>query len=1076
MWIVRLALRRPYTFIVASLLVVLLGAVTIARMATDILPEIDVPVVSVIWTYGGVNPNDMEKRIATISERAMTTTVNDIEHIESQSMNGVSVIKVFFQPGAKVEAAVAQVTSVSQTILRILPPGIVPPLIIRYSAASVPVLQVGVSSKKLSEAELYDYGLNFVRTQLATVQGASVPLPYGGKPRQIMVDIDPDALFARGLSAADVTAAINAQNLILPAGTAKIGAREYNVELNSSPEIVKALGDLPIKQANGATVYIRDVAQVRDGFAVQTNIVRQDGQRSSLLTVLKNGGASTLDVVDRVKAALPRIQSTLPPELNLKLLFDQSIFVRAAIDGVVREALIAALLTGTMILVFLGSWRSTLIITISIPLSILCSIIALSLLGQTLNAMTLGGLALAVGILVDDATVEIENIHRNLGQGKPLKQAILDGAQQIAVPAFVSTLCICIVFVPVVFLSGAARSLFVPLGLAVVFAMLASYLLSRTLVPVLVNYLLRPEVDRYAAPHTAKGDWIWRFHEGFNRLFERLRNGYRDLLVWTLAHRGAVFGLFAAFFGGSLLLFAMLGQDFFPQVDAGQFRLHVRTPVGTRIEQTEVYFARVERAIRQTVPRGELSTIIDNIGLPVGGVNLAFSDSSTIGPSDGEILVSLKEDHGSTHDLVRRLRRRLVAEFPELTFFFQPSDIVTQILNFGLPAPIDVQVSGPPRNQQKNYPIARKLLAEIARIPGTVDVHIHQVLDSPTLRIDVDRTRASELGLSQRDVANTVLYSLSSSGQAAPNYWLNPKNGVNYLVAVQTPQYRVDSLAALQNTPVSAAGLSAPQLLSNLATIQRRTIGQVINHYNVQPVYDIYANIQDRDLGSVAAEVRSIVARYEKQLPRGSRIVVRGQVESMTTAFTSLALGLIFAIVLVYCLMVINFQSWLDPFIIISALPGALAGICWMLFITQTTVSVPSLMGAIMSIGVATANSILLVTFANDQRRHGLDATAAALAAGYTRLRPVLMTALAMIIGMLPMALGFGEGGEQNAPLGRAVIGGLLVATVTTLLFVPLVYSVLRRAQPFDPDTDEDRTLPEAASAYSLSAQSQQEE
>ncbi|UFP93761.1 efflux RND transporter permease subunit [Gloeobacter morelensis] len=1076
MWIVRLALRRPYTFIVASLLVVLLGVVTIRRMATDILPEIDVPVVSVIWAYPGVSPEDMEKRVVTVAERAYTTTVNDIEHMESQSMNGVSVIKVFFQPGAKVEAAVAQLTSISQTVLRILPPGITPPLIIRYSAASVPVLQVGIGSKTLSEQELYDYNLNFVRTQLATVQGASIPLPYGGKPRQVMIDLDPEALFARGLSATDVTAAINAQNLILPAGTAKIGEREYNVQINSSPEVLAQLADLPIREVNGSTVYIRDVAQVRDGYAVQSNVVRQDGRRSSLLTVIKNGGASTLDVVERIQAALPRIQATLPPELEVKLLFDQSVFVRAAVDGVVKEALIAALLTGTMILLFLGSWRSTLIITISIPLSILGSIVALSALGQTLNVMTLGGLALAVGILVDDATVEIENIHRNLGQGKPLQQAILDGAQQIATPAFVSTLCICIVFVPVFFLSGAARSLFVPLGMAVVFAMLASYLLSRTLVPVLVRYLLKPEVELYVAPEQTQGGWIWRIHQGFDRGFERFRGGYRGVLAWALGHRGAVFALFGGFFGLSALLYPLLGQDFFPRVDGGQFRLHVRAPAGTRIEQTEVYFARVEAAIRRMVPERELALIIDNIGLPVGGVNLAFSDSATIGAADGEILVSLEEGHTPTHRYVERLRRTLKTEFPELTFFFQPSDIVTQILNFGLPAPIDVQVSGPPRNQAENYRIARKLEREIARIPGAADVHLHQIVDSPALRVNVDRTRAAQMGLSQRDVANTLLYSLASSGQSAPNYWLNPKNGVNYLVAVQTPQYRVNSAAALENTPITAAGLSSPQLLSNLASLERRNQMQVINHYNVQPTFNVYANVQNRDLGGVASEIGAVVARAEKALPRGSRIAVRGQVESMNTAFTSLALGLVFAIVLVYCLMVVNFQSWVDPLVIIAALPGALAGICWMLFLTQTTVSVPALMGAIMAIGVATANSILLVTFANDRRHEGDDATAAALAAGYTRLRPVLMTALAMILGMLPMALGFGEGGEQNAPLGRAVIGGLLVATFTTLFFVPVVYSVLRRRPPHDPEAEDSEAAESPMRpAYSALPQQQQE-
>lgn len=1057
MWIVRLALRRPYTFVVAALLVMILGVVTLRRMATDIFPDINLPVASVIWTYTGMSPDDMEKRIVTVAERAYTTTVNDIEHIESQSMLGVSVIKIFFQPGARIEAAVAQLTATSQTITRIMPPGTVPPLIIRYSASSVPVLQLGVSGESLSEQALYDYGLNFVRTQLATVQGASIPLPYGGKPRQIMVDLNLGALQARGLSPADVSTAINSQNLILPSGTAKLGEREYNVRLNSSPDAVAALADLPVRQVGGSTVYIRDVASVRDGYAVQTNIVRQDGRRSSLLSVLKAGGASTLDVVDRIKAALPRIQSTLPPELKIGQLFDQSVFVRAALDGVLREAVIAASLTAAMILLFLGSWRSTLIVTVSIPLSILCSIIALSLLGQTLNVMTLGGLALAVGILVDDATVEIENIHRNLREGKPLTQAILDGAQQIATPALVSTLAICIVFVPVVFLTGVAQFLFVPLALAVVFAMLASYLLSRTLVPVLVRYLLKDELHLYQdGPESTRGkDIAWRIHEGFNRAFERFRDGYRNMLGWILGHRPIVFVCFGCFFVGSFVLLPFIGRDFFPAVDGGQFRLHVRAPAGTRIEETERLFGRVEQTIRRTIPAQELELILDNIGLPVGGVNLAFSDSATIGASDGEILVALKEgEHRPTGEYVERLRRTLKAEFPEAVFFFQASDIVTQILNFGLPAPIDIQIAGPGANRQRNYALARELETRVRLVAGAADVHLHQVVDAPDLRVVVDRTRAIEAGLTQRDVANSLLVSLSSSSQAAPNYWINPKNGVNYLVAVQTPQYRMDTIDALKNTPIVGAGLSAPQLLSNLATFERSESMAVINHYNVQPVYDVYANVYNRDLGAVADEIEVIVADIRSKLPRGSAIVMRGQVESMNGAFLSLGLGLIFAIVLVYCLMVVNFQSWIDPFIIITALPGALSGILWMLFVTQTTLSVPALMGSIMSIGVATANSILLVTFANEQRAEGKDALGAALAAGYTRLRPVLMTALAMILGMLPMALGFGEGGEQNAPLGRAVIGGLIVATITTLLFVPLVYSVLRRREPRELDAD----------------------
>lgn len=1046
MWIVSLALRRPYTFVVMALLMLLLGVLSIDRMSKDIFPEINIPVVTVIWTYPGMSPDEMEKRIVTICERACTTTVNDIEHIESQSLNGVSSIKIFFQPNAKIEAAVAQVTAISQTLLRIMPPGITPPLIIRYSASNVPVLQASVSSDTLSEQQLYDYGVNFIRTQLATVQGASVPLPYGGKARQIMVDIDPEALFAKGLAPSDVSAAISAQNLILPAGNAKMGEREYSVRLNSSPDTIEGLNNIPIKQVNGAMVYIRDVAHVRDGYGVQVNIVRKEGKRSTLITILKNGGASTLDIVERVKRALPRIQATLPSELKIQLLFDQSLFVRASLNGVVKEALIAACLTAAMILLFLGSWRSTFIVAISIPLSILCSVIVLNLLGQTLNIMTLGGLALAVGILVDDATVEIENIHRNLAQRKPLEEAILTGAQQIATPAFVSTLSICIVFVPVFLLTGAAQSLFVPLAMAVVFAMLASYLLSRTLVPTMVKYLLRKEIHIYQEleaheEKTASYGLIWRIHHVFNRGFEWFRVHYQDWLYWSLHHRILVSGLFVLFIIGSFALLPLIGQDFFPQVDAGQFRLHVRAPVGTRLEQTEVLFGRVEDVIRQTVPTNELELISDNIGLSAGGVNIAFSDSATVGPADGEILVALKEGkHGPTGEYVKKLRKVLKTSFPEATFFFQPSDIVSQILNFGLPSPIDIQIVG--RSQKENLEIAQQIQARVAKIVGAVDVHLHQITGSPDLLVKVDRERAEQIGLTQRDVANNLLISLSSSGQVSPNFWLNPENGVSYTVAVQTPQYKMNSISALGNTPIN--GSKGTGLLTNLATVERKNSLAVVNHYNVQPVFDIYANVQGRDLGSVADEVNKIIAEFTPKLPKGSTIIVRGQVESMRSSFIGLGSGLIFAILLVYLLMVVNFQSWLDPFIIMMALPGALSGILWALFVTQTTISVPSLMGAIMSIGVATANSILLVTFANQQRALGKTAQEAALAAGFTRLRPVMMTALAMIIGMLPMALGFGEGGEQNAPLGRAVIGGLIVATVATLFLVPIIYSVLR--------------------------------
>lgn len=1058
MWIVKLALRRPYTFVIAAILIFVLGVVTITRMATDIFPEINIPVVSVIWSYGGVSPEEMEQRIVTTSERSFTTTVNDIEHIESQSLNGVSVIKVFFQPGAKIEAAVAQLTSNTQTILRGLPPGITPPLIIRYNASNVPILQLSVSSTSLSEQELYDNGNNFLRTQLATVQGASVPLPYGGKPRQIMVDIDPQALFAKGLSATDVTTAISAQNLILPGGNAKLGDREYSVRLNSSPQVLEALNNLPIKQINGTIIYIRDVAQVHDGFAVQNNIVRRDGRRSSLLTILKSGSASTLDVVERVKARLPKIQATLPKELDLDILFDQSIFVKASIHGVLTEGLIAACLTAAMILLFLGSWRSTLIVAISIPLSILCSIIALRLIGQTLNIMTLGGLSLAVGILVDDATVEIENIHRNLGQGKPLQEAILDGAQQIAVPAFVSTLAICIVFIPIVFLTGVAQSLFMPLGMAVVFAMLASYVLSRTVVPMLAKFLLGKELHLYAEHENLgnngnghvipKKDIFWRIHERFNRQFEKFRQNYRNTLAKALNHRRVVFAMFGAFWISALVLLPFVGQDFFPQVDAGQFRLHVRAPAGTRLDRTEKIFTQVENEIRKVIPEEELEIILDNIGLPVGGVNLAFSDTATIGPGDGEILVGLKEGkHHSTWQYVKQLRQKLTAQFPELTFFFQPADIVTQILNFGLPAPIDIQVIGPAKNRRDNYKIAKQIKTKIAQIPGAVDVHLHQVVDAPELRINVDRSQAQRSGLTQRDVANNLLTSLSSSGQTSPNFWLDPIKGVSYLIAVQVPQYKLNSLEKIQNTPVSN-GSNSSQLLSNLAVVKRGKAAAVVNHYNVQPVFNIYANVQGRDLGGVASDIYKIVGQFQDKLPRGTSIIVKGQVETMNSSFLGLEVGLIFAIGLVYCLIVVNFQSWIDPFIIMMALPNALAGIVWILFVTNTTFSVPSLMGAIMSIGVATANSILLVTFANEQRLIGEKAVSAALAAGYTRLRPVLMTAGAMIMGMLPMSLGLGEGGEQNAPLGRAVIGGLLAATVATLIFVPVIYSILRRKQP----------------------------
>ena len=1052
MWIVRLALRRPYTFVVMSMVIVILGVLAIFRMPTDIFPEINIPVVSVIWSYAGISPEEMSEIVTIRCERAFTTSVNDIEHMESQSLPGLSIIKLFFHPNAKVEAAVAQLAASSQSVLHSLPAGMTPPAILRYNASSVPILQLSISSDTMNESLLYDYGYNFIRTQMATVQGASFPLPYGGRPREIMVDIDLKALYAQGLSAADVVNAINSQSLIIPSGNAKIGPNEFVVRLNSLPPSADAFNNLPIKQTNGTTVYVRDVGHVRDGYAIQTNIVRHNGNRAALLTVLKNGGASTLSIVSRIKQILPRIRSTLPAALKLKLLFDQSIFVRAAINGVLKEATIAACLTGLMILLFLGSWRSTIIVCISIPLSILTSLAVLNLMGETINVMTLGGLALAVGILVDDATVEIENIHRNLGQGKPIIKAILDGAQQIAIPAFVSTLCICIVFVPVIFLTGAARYLFTPLALAVVLAIMASYILSRTLVPTMVKYLLRAEASHYQGEsgeleETGHGLFA-NIHRGFHTRFERMRNAYHRLLGAALVHRKLVAACFGLICAACAALIPFIGTDFFPQVDAGQIRLHVRAPAGTRIEETEAYFRQVEDTIRQVIPPAELSDILDDIGLPYSGFNVALSDSATVGAFDGEILVSLKPDHASTWNYIRRLRARLNSQFPALTFFFQPADIVGQILNFGLPAPIDVQVIGPLSNTNANYALAKQVTARLARIPGAVDVHLHQVVDAPELRFNVDRTRADQLGLTQQDVANSLLISLSSNMQLAPNYWINPQNNVDYPIAVQTPEYRMTSTAELLGTPVHARASTSTQLLTNVARLERGSTPSVVNHYNVQPLYDVYANVQDRDLGSVAGEVQRALAEFNSKLPRGSYFETRGQVETMRSSFIGLGVGLVFAVILVYFVMVINFQSWLDPFIILMALPGALAGILLMLFVTQTTINVPSLMGAIMSIGVATANSILLVNFANDLRETGADSITAALEAGYTRLRPVIMTALAMIVGMLPMALGIGEGGEQNAPLGRAVIGGLLLATVATLFFVPVVYSVLRRNPP----------------------------
>ena len=1043
MWIVRLALRRPYTFIVGAILVVILGVLSILRMPTDVFPPIDIPIISLIWQYNGLSAEEMERRITTTSERGMTTTVNDIEHIESQSLNGVSVIRIFFQPGARIEAAVAQAGSMASLLARNMPPGIAPPFIIRYNASDVPVLQTAISGP-MSEQQLYDIATNQIRTRLATVRGATIPAPYGGRTRAISVDLDPAALYARGISPAEVSAAINVQNVILPAGTAKIGAREYSVRLNGSPDVVRALNDIPVKIVDGTPVYLRDVANVRDGYAVQTNIVRHNGVRGAMISALKSGQGSTIDVVRRVRAGIAAMRSQLPPELEIEFLSDQSVFVRASLASVIKEALVAATLTATLILLFLGSWRSTLIVALSIPLSILSSLIVLGAIGQTINVMTLGGLALAVGVLVDDATVGIENIHRNLVEGgKAIETAILDGAQQIAVPTFVSTLSICIVFVPVFFLTGAARSLFVPLAMAVIFAMLASYVISRTLVPTLVKYAFEREAR--LADHGASSIFE-RAHRAFEAQFVRARERYHALLAAALHHRRGVSLGFLGFSAASLLLVPLLGRDFFPTVDAGQIRVHLRAPAGTRLEETERIVAGVERTIRATIPPGAIEGILDNIGITSGSYsNLAASDNPTIGVSDGEIHIALTEERDqSTTEYVSALRRRLTSEYPDVTFFFQSADIVGQILNFGLPAPIDVQVVG--RDKVANYRIAQKLAARMQGIPGAVDVHVHQVATAPELFVNVDRVRAGQLGLTEREVASNLLISLSGSGQTAPNHWLNPANGVSYSVQVMVPQHRMSSLDAITSTPLVASG--TPQLFGNVAQIERREAFSVVNHYNVQPVFDVYANVQGRDLGAVASDVDRVIAAMTPDLPAGSSIVMRGQVASMRESFTGLQLGLLFAVVLVYLLMVVNFQSWTDPLIIIMALPGALAGIAWMLYVTQTTLSVPSLMGAIMSMGVATANSVLIVSFANEQRALGMSALEAALAAGFTRLRPVIMTASAMIIGMLPMALGWGEGGEQNAPLGRAVIGGLLFATVATLFFVPVVYSVLRAGAP----------------------------
>jgi CzcA family heavy metal efflux pump len=1018
-----------------ALVIILLTPITILRTPTDIFPDIDIPVVSVVWFYAGMSPQDMADRIVANSERGITTTVNDIEHMESQSVYGLGVIKVFFRPGTNVQGAIAQITAIGQTTVRQLPVGTTPPLIISYSASTTPIIQLGLSSKTLPEQQLFDLGQNFLRNFLATVPGAATPFPYGGKVRQIQVDLDLPKLQSYGLAPNDIVNAVNAQNLILPTGTIKLGPLEYNVEMNGTPQTIAELNDLPVKTANGSTLYMRDVAHIRDGFAPQTNIVRQDGNRGALMSIYKNGSASTLQIVAGIKNIVALAAQSLPPELKVTALFDQSLFVRASIEGVLREGLIAAALTAVMILIFLGDWRPTIVISISIPLSIFVSIIVLSAIGQTINIMTLGGLALAVGILVDDATVEIENIERNLAMGKEMRQAILDGAQQIAVPAFVSTLSICIVFVPMFFLAGVAKFLFVPLAEAVSFAMLASYLLSRTLIPTLVMYIMRGHEHRAEAPKSFLG----RFQRGFERKFEDFRRSYEQLLETTLEHRGGFVICFLAFCLLSLGLFTFLGQDFFPQVDAGLLRLHVRARPGLRVEETARLSDQVEAVLREEIPGDELQTILDNIGLPNSGINQSYSSNGTIGSSDVEILIALDpEHHHPTAGLIRRLREVLPQRFPGVEFFFQPADIVTQILNFGLPAPIDVQVVG--TDVQSSYEIAQQIANKMRHIPGAADVHVQQLLSLPTLHMDIDRTRVTQVGLTARDVAQSVLVSLSGSFQTSPNFWLNPRNGVTYQMAVQSPQYRMTSMQDLMTIPVNSP--QGSQLMSNLVQLNPVVRAATVNHYNVQSVIDVYASTQDRDLGAVAAETDKVLKTFDGKLPRGTHIVVRGQVATMRSSFFGLGVGLAGAILLVYLLIVINFQSWLDPFIIIAALPGALAGICWFLLLTRTTLSVPSLTGAVMCMGVATANSILMVSFAREQMDEGIPALRAAVAAGYTRIRPVLMTALAMIIGMVPMALGFGEGGEQNAPLGRAVIGGLLFATVATLFFVPSVFAI----------------------------------
>jgi CzcA family heavy metal efflux pump len=1040
--IVRIALGRPYTFVVLALLILIIGPLAALRTPTDIFPDIRIPVIGVVWQYTGLPPDQMSGRITTPFERALTTTVNDIEHIVSNSYNGIGIVKIFFQPNVDIRTANAQVTAISQTLIKAMPPGATPPLILNYSASTVPILQLALSGDGLTEQNLADIGINQLRTPLVTVPGAAIPYPYGGKQRQIQIDLNPSALQARGLSGQDVANTLAAQNLITPVGTEKIGNFEYTVQLNNSPLKIQDLGDLPIKTVNGAMVYVRDVASIRDGNPPQTNIVHVNGNRSVLMMVLKAGSISTLDIISGIKQKVIDVKDSLPEALKIGFIGDQSIFVRGAITGVAREGIIAALLTSVMILLFLGSWRSTIIIATSIPLAVLGSIIMLSAIGETLNIMTLGGLALAVGILVDEATVTIENINYHLEQGKEVEEAILDGANQIVVPAFVSLLCICIVFVPMFFLSGIARFLFVPMAEAVMFAMVWSFILSRTLVPTMAKYLLHPHVHHDGAMPASRNPLV-RFQRGFEAGFERFRSRYRDLLGLALMHRPTFITGFIGFVALSFLLVPYLGQNFFPSVDAGQILMHVRTQVGTRVEEAAGQFADVQKAIRKIIPPGEIETMADNIGMPISGINMTYNNTGVIGPQDGDVQIKLREGHEPTEGYVKLLREKLPAQFPGLSFAFLPADIVNQILNFGAPAPIDVEIRG--ANLAGNFAHANKLLAKIRRIPGVADARIQQSSRSPSFNVDVDRTRAQYVGLTERDVANSMVVNLAGSSQVAPTYYLDPKNGVSYWIVMQTPQYQLDSLSSLEALPMTAPGVPNPVILGGIADITRTTSNAVVSQYDIQSLVQIYATPQGRDLGAVAADIRQVINETAGELPKGSTVALVGQVQTMEASFSGLLFGLLGAVVLIYLLIVVNFQSWSDPFVIITALPAALAGIVWMLFTTQTTLSVPALTGAIMCMGVATANSVLVISFARERYAQLGDPRAAALEAGFVRIRPVMMTALAMIIGMLPMALGLGEGGEQNAPLGRAVIGGLVFATVATLMFVPVVFSMVHK-------------------------------